>query len=83
MIGLPKKGVVFMPFNERKIIIENLEAVDKVIDFPDDDIGSCINGLKKLKKYIQMMKLFFAMVVMGIRIIFLKCLSLVSNLNLE
>lgn len=45
-----KKGSFFMPFNERKIIIENLEAVDKVIDFPDDDIGSCINGLKKIKE---------------------------------
>ena len=39
-----------MPFNERKIIIENLEAVDEVIDFLDDDIGSCINGLKKIKE---------------------------------
>ena len=39
-----------MPFNERKIIIENLEVVDEVIDFLDDDIGSCINGLKKIKE---------------------------------
>ena len=47
---LTKKGSFFMPFNERKIIIENLEAVDEVIDFLDDDIGSCINGLKKIKE---------------------------------
>ena len=44
-----KKGKAFMPFNERKIIIENLTYVDQVIDFEDDDLGSCINGLEKVK----------------------------------
>ena len=39
-----KKGKAFMPFNERKIIIENLTFVDEVIDFEDDDLGSCIKG---------------------------------------
>ena len=46
---IEKKSSFFMPFQERKIIIENLEVVDRVIDFDDDDLGSCINGLKKIK----------------------------------
>ena len=39
--------------------IENLSYVDEVIDFEDDEkeLYQCIN---KLKKYIQMMRLFFA-----------------------
>ena len=44
-----KKGKAFMPFNERKIVIENLKDVDEVIDFADDDMGSCIEALKKIK----------------------------------
>lgn len=44
-----KKLKFFMPFEERKIIIENFEVVDMVVDFDDDDLGSCINGLKKIK----------------------------------
>ncbi len=47
-----KKGKNFMPFSERKIIIENLTMVDEVIGFKDDDKGSCINALESvLKKY--------------------------------
>ena len=42
-----KKGKAFMPFDERKIIIENFTFVDEVIDFEDDDLGSCIKGLEK------------------------------------
>ena len=45
-----KKGKYFMPFEERKIIIENLSVVDEVIDFEDDEIGSATNALIKLKK---------------------------------
>ena len=44
-----KKGKFFLPFNERKIILENLSFVSEVIDFKDDKKGSCINGLKKVK----------------------------------
>ena len=44
-----KKGKEFMPFEERKIILENLICVDQVIDFEDDDSGSCINALKSIK----------------------------------
>ena len=48
-----KKGKFFMPFEERKTIIENIKYVNEVIDFEDDEIGSCIHGLEKVKKYIQ------------------------------
>ena len=34
-----KKGKAFMPFEERKAILENLKGVDEVIDFADDDMG--------------------------------------------
>ena len=44
-----KKSKYFMPFSERKTIIENLEIVDEVIDFEDDEFGSCALGLEKLK----------------------------------
>lgn len=47
---IKKKGKFFMPFAERKIIIENFSAVDEVISFDDDKIGSAINALIKLKK---------------------------------
>lgn len=45
-----KKGKYFLPFNERKIILENLEIVDSVVGFKDDEKNSCINGLQDLKK---------------------------------
>ena len=44
-----KKGKEFMPFSERKIILESIRAVDMVLDFEDDDLGSCINGLEKIQ----------------------------------
>jgi cytidyltransferase-like protein len=44
-----KKGKFFMPFNERKSIIENLSCVDSVIDFDDDEKGSATNALIKVK----------------------------------
>jgi cytidyltransferase-like protein len=45
-----KKGKFFMPFEERKAIIENLSPVDSVIDFVDDDLGSATNALVKVKE---------------------------------
>ena len=45
-----KKGKFLMPFTERKIVIENLSMIDEVIDFDDDEIGSCIDALTKIKK---------------------------------
>ena len=44
-----KKGKYFMPYTERKIIIENLSMVNEVIDFKDDELGSACNALKKIK----------------------------------
>ena len=45
-----KKGKFFMPFQERKTIIENLLPVDSVIDFIDDEAGSAANALIKVKE---------------------------------
>ena len=44
-----KKGKEFMPFEERKSILENLKNVDEVVDFKDDKLGSCISALEKIK----------------------------------
>ena len=46
---IAKKGKAFMPFKERKTILESLKAVDEVIDFADDDKGSAMNALHKIK----------------------------------
>ena len=45
-----KKGKEFMSFKERKSVLENIKGVDEVISFEDDDLGSCINALEKIKK---------------------------------
>ena len=55
-----KKGKFFMPFNERKAIIESFGCIDEVIDFEDDEIGSCIQALEKAKKLFPADQLFFA-----------------------
>lgn len=47
---IDKKDKFFMPFVERKIILENLSVIDEVIDFEDDIRGSCCLGLEKIKK---------------------------------
>ncbi len=44
-----KKGKEFMPYEERKSILENIKNVDEVLDFEDDDLGSCIKALEKIK----------------------------------
>ena len=45
-----KKKKVFMPFNERKNILLNVKGVDAVMSFKDDENGSCIDALEKIKK---------------------------------
>jgi cytidyltransferase-like protein len=45
-----KKGQAFMSFEERKTILDNLSCVDQVMDFADDELGSCINALVAIKK---------------------------------
>jgi len=44
-----KKKKVFMPLDERKNILTNIECVDEVITFDDDSAGSSINALEKIK----------------------------------
>ena len=55
-----KKGKFFMPFAERKAIIENLSSVDSVINFQDDDRGSAINALIKIKDLYPNEEIVFA-----------------------
>lgn len=53
-----KKGKPFMPFAERKRILESLEQVTAVIEFNDSD-DTCIAGLEKTKElYPQFQYLF-------------------------
>lgn len=54
-----KKDKEFMPFNERKEIIENLYFVDEVLGFEDDKIGSVVNGLEDIKKKYSGKKIIF------------------------
>ncbi len=54
-----KKGSYFMPFNERKIILESLSYVDKVISFDDKD-GSASKALHDIKKTYPDDKIIFA-----------------------
>lgn len=55
-----KKGSFFMPFSERKLVVENLSLVDTVIDFEDDDSGSATNSLIKVKEMYPNDKIIFA-----------------------
>ena len=55
-----KKGKEFMPFEERKVVLENINCVDKVIGFEDDDLGSCINALKLIKNMFPNDEIIFA-----------------------
>ena len=47
-----KKGKEFLPFAERKIIMQNLKGVLDVIEFDDSD-RTCIDGIKKAKGKYQ------------------------------
>ena len=55
-----KKGKFFMPFEERKSIVENLSCVDMVIDFEDDNLGSATNALVKAKEMHPNDQIIFA-----------------------
>jgi|TARA_B100001564_G_C20665161_1_gene683406 cytidyltransferase-like protein len=57
---IEKKGSYFMPFSERKLVMENLSLIDKVIDFDDDDKGTATNALKKIKKMYPSDSIIFA-----------------------
>ena len=47
-----KKGKEFLPFIERKIIMQNIKGVLKVIEFNDSD-KTCIDGIKKAKSIFK------------------------------
>ena len=53
-----KKGKSFMPWNERLAIINNLQMVDEVYTFMDDD-DSAINFIKQIKAHYPKDKLIF------------------------
>jgi cytidyltransferase-like protein len=55
-----KKGKFFMPFLERFSIVSSINYVDEVIDFEDDNMGSCIQALEKIKKQYPNDQIFFA-----------------------
>lgn len=55
-----KKGKFFMPFNERKAIVESIKFVDKVVSFDDDSKGSCINVLEEIKNLYPDDEIYFA-----------------------
>ena len=55
-----KKGKAFMPLEERMEIIKNISCVDEVIDFVDDELGSAINAIKKVKKLYPNDEIIFA-----------------------
>jgi len=55
-----KKGKFFMPFSERKTIIENFAFVDSVLGFDDDEMGSATNALIKVKNMYPNEQIIFA-----------------------
>ena len=61
-----KKGKPFMPYNERKVILEELNCVNKVISFDDKD-NTANDAIKQcLEDYYT---IIFANVVIELRII--------------
>ena len=55
-----KKGKFFMPFDERKVIVESIKFVDDVVGFQDDSMSSCINALEEIKKSYPNDDIYFA-----------------------
>ena len=56
---IQKKKKVFMNIEERKNILLNIECVDEVVTFNDDDMGSCIDALEKIKNKYPNDKIIF------------------------
>ncbi len=54
-----KKGRFFMPIEERMAIVQNLKAVDTVIQFDDSD-NSAIDAITKVRKMFPDDKIIFA-----------------------
>ena len=55
-----KKGMPFLNWNERKLILEQLKMVDEVISFNDDNNTACDAIYQCIKKYSAFGKLIFA-----------------------
>jgi cytidyltransferase-like protein len=55
---IKKKGKNFLPFNERKVILENLKSVSQVISFDDSD-GSARAGLECIAEKYPNSEIFF------------------------
>jgi cytidyltransferase-like protein len=55
-----KKGRFFMPFEERKVILNSIKYVDEVVSFEDDEKGSCINALEAIKGSYPNDEIYFA-----------------------
>ena len=54
-----KKEKYFMPFSERKEILESIKFVDKVVGFNDDDDTAC-DLIKNINnKYSEKMEIYF------------------------
>ena len=53
-----KKGKAFMPFEERKAVLQSISCVNRVISFDDQD-GSCKNGLADIAARNPSAKLIF------------------------
>jgi len=47
-----KKGKEFLPFVERKIIMQNIKGVIDVIEFDDSD-KTCVDGIQKAKSFFK------------------------------
>ena len=47
-----KKGKEFLPFSERKFIMQNIKGVIDVIEFDDSD-KTCIDGIQKAKSLFK------------------------------
>lgn len=54
-----KKGKAFLPFSERKCILENIRCVDEVLPF-DDSNGSAVSLLEQLKQQNTTSTIIFA-----------------------
>ena len=55
-----KKGKFFMPFEERRAIVENLSCVDLVIEFEDDEFNSASNAIHNVLQKYPNHKIIFA-----------------------
>ena len=80
---IKKKEKFFMPFSEREIILKNLKPVDDVISFEDDELGSCIDALNKIKlKYNIFLKLLLELILIYVVLIFYNICLLLLHLFL-